>query len=53
VFWEIEADKLADVLKIEDMVVKARVKKAFTKIKEEHAKEIERKEYESKGMSED
>ena len=50
-FWEIEADKLAETLKIEDFIVKQTLTEAFKKIKQNHATEVEQKEFESKNLT--
>ena len=50
-FWEIEADKLAETLKIEDFIVKQTLTEAFKKIKQNHATEVEKKEFESKNLT--
>ena len=50
-FWEIEADKLAETLKIEDFIVKQTLTEAFKKIKQNHATEVEQKEFESKNFT--
>ena len=50
-FWEIEADKLAETFKIEDFIVKQTLTEAFKKIKQNHATEVEQKEFESKNLT--
>jgi len=52
-FWDIEDDKLAETLKIENFVVKKALLDAFKKMKQDHAEMIELKEEQGKNLTDE